>query len=52
MPVTLWLRDEVGDNQEAKQILKAIFSGDKEFPFDTPKPPRLIEKIIQIASNP
>lgn len=52
VPVTLWLRDEVGDNQEAKQILKAIFSGDKEFPFDTPKPPRLIEKIIQIATNP
>lgn len=52
VPVTLWLRDEVGDNQEAKQILKAIFSGDSEFPFDTPKPPRLIEKIIQIATNP
>lgn len=50
VPVTLWLRDEVGDNQEARQILKKIFS-DKEFPFDTPKPSRLIEKILQIASN-
>jgi adenine-specific DNA-methyltransferase len=50
VPVTLWLRDEVGDNQEARQILKQIFS-DSQFPFETPKPPRLIEKIIQIASN-
>lgn len=50
VPVTLWLRDEVGDNQEARQILKKIFT-DKEFPFDTPKPPRLIEKILQIATN-
>ncbi len=50
VPVTLWLRDEVGDNQEARQILKKIFS-DKEFPFDTPKPSRLIEKILQIASK-
>jgi len=50
VPVTLWLRDEVGDNQEARQILKKIFS-DKEFPFDTPKPSRLIEKILQIATN-
>jgi adenine-specific DNA-methyltransferase len=50
VPVTLWLRDEVGDNQEARQILKKIFS-DKEFPFDTPKPSRLIEKILQIASS-
>lgn len=50
VPVTIWLRDEVGDNQEARQILKNIFS-DVEFPFDTPKPPRLIEKIIKIASK-
>jgi adenine-specific DNA-methyltransferase len=50
VPVTLWLRDEVGDNQEARQILKKLFF-DKEFPFDTPKPPRLIEKILQISTN-
>ncbi len=50
VPVTLWLRDEVGDNQEARQVLKNIFS-DVEFPFDTPKPPRLIEKIIKITAN-
>jgi adenine-specific DNA-methyltransferase len=51
VPITLWLREEVGDNQEGKQILKSIFASDS-FPFDTPKPPRLIEKILQIATNP
>ncbi len=50
VPVTIWLRDEVGDNQEARQILKSIFIN-VQFPFDTPKPPRLIEKIIEIATD-
>ena len=50
VPVTIWLREEVGDNQEARQELKQIFS-DVQFPFDTPKPPRLIEQIIKIAIN-
>lgn len=50
VPVTLWFRKEVGDNQEAKQSLKQIF--DKgNFPFETPKPPRLIERILQIATD-
>ena len=30
--------------------IKAIFGGD--MPFDTPKPSRLIERILQIASDP
>lgn len=50
VPVTLWFRDEVGDNQEAKKVLKEL-NDDDSFPFDTPKPPRLIEKILQIASD-
>ncbi len=50
VPVTLWLREEVGDNQEASQELKKIFP-DSAFPFDTPKPPRLIERILQIATD-
>lgn len=50
VPVTLWLRDEVGDNQEGKQDLKKIFN-DGSFPFETPKPSRLIEKILRISSD-
>jgi len=50
VPVTLWFRDEVGDNQEAKKVLKEI-NDEGSFPFDTPKPPRLIERILQLSSD-
>ena len=49
VPVTLWLRDEVGDNQEASKELKTLFDIP---PFDTPKPTRLIRKIIELSTNP
>jgi adenine-specific DNA-methyltransferase len=48
-PMTLWLRDEVGDNQEAKREAKA-FNGENV--FSTPKPERLIQRILTIATNP
>ncbi|SRX53895.1 site-specific DNA-methyltransferase [Aequorivita sp. CIP111184] len=50
VPVTLWFREEVGDNQEAKKVLKEL-NDIGSFPFDTPKPPRLIERVLQIASD-
>ncbi|MDT7513799.1 site-specific DNA-methyltransferase [Rhodoferax mekongensis] len=49
VPQTIWTREEVGDNQEAKQQLKQMFS---EVPFATPKPVRLIERILELASEP
>ena len=49
VPSTILMREEVGDNQEAKQELKEIGIGNL---FNTPKPPRLIERILQIATNP
>lgn len=49
--MTLWGRNETGDNQEAKREIKAIFQEDKN-PFDTPKPERLIERILLLGSNP
>ncbi len=48
IPKTIWLRDEAGDNQEAKQELQNILPDDV---FSTPKPVRLIKRILQIASN-
>jgi adenine-specific DNA-methyltransferase len=45
---TIWNRTEVGDNQEAKKEIKAF---DNETVFTTPKPERLIQRIIQLASN-
>ena len=50
VPQTFWSYEEVGHTQDAKKEIKAIFGGD--MPFDTPKPVRLIERILQIASNP
>lgn len=49
VPWTWWSNKEVGHNQEAKKEVNALF-GDNS--FDTPKPERLIERIIHIASNP
>ena len=48
-PTNLWQYSEVGHTDEAKKELRAIFDG--EVPFDTPKPTRLIDRILQIASG-
>lgn len=44
-----WTNEEVGHNQEAKKELMSIF--DYEADFETPKPTRLIERILHIATN-
>ncbi len=46
----LWPHVEVGHTGEATNELASIF-GTKS-PFDTPKPSRLIERVLQIASAP
>ncbi len=51
VPLTIWLYKECGHNQEAKQELKKILDG-VETIFDTPKPVRLISRMLQIATSP
>ena len=46
---TLWRFDEVGHNHEAKTEVK-VFNA--ETPFDTPKPERLLERVLYLGSNP
>ena len=46
----LWPYAEVGHTDGAKKELKAIFDGIA--PFETPKPTRLIDRILQIATDP
>jgi len=46
---TIFFRDEVGDNQEAKNEIKIFNPNDV---FATPKPERLMERILFLASNP
>jgi adenine-specific DNA-methyltransferase len=50
-PSTLWLHQEAGHNGEAKNEIRALFP-DKEEIFLTPKPERLIKRILEIATNP
>lgn len=45
----LWTYEEVGHTDEAKKQLKALFDGNA--PFDTPKPVRLMRRILDIASD-
>ena len=48
-PTNYWPYADVGHTDEAAKIVKAIFGG--KATFDTPKPPRLIERILQIAGE-
>lgn len=49
VPTNLWPFNEVGHTDEAKKELLAIFDG--KSPFDTPKPSRLLERILTIATQ-
>lgn len=49
LPTNLWPYTEVGHTDEAKKQMLAIFNG--RATFDTPKPTRLIERILQIAGD-
>src|SRR5690606_2010270 len=50
VPRTWWPHTEVGHTQEAKREIQALFPGN--LPFDTPKPERLVERVIQVSTNP
>ncbi len=45
--MTVWLRTEVGDNQDAKREV-AKFNSDEI--FSTPKPEKLIQRILELAT--
>ena len=45
---TIWKIDEVGDNQESKKEIKALNLSEV---FATPKPERLIQRILTLATN-
>ncbi len=49
VPVTVWLNAEVGNNQEAKREVKTFNSNDV---FGTPKPEKLLFRILTLATNP
>lgn len=46
---TIWYRNEVGDNQDAKREINTLFPGDQ---FGTPKPERLLKRVLDLGSRP
>ncbi len=47
--MTIWLYSEVGHNQDAKKEVKEF---NQTSVFDTPKPEKLLQKIITLATSP
>lgn len=50
VPNTVWLHEDVGNNREAKSEIAKVFG--RQDAFSTPKPERLLGRIIHIASGP
>jgi adenine-specific DNA-methyltransferase len=46
---TIWKYEDVGHNQEGKKEIKVLFP--EAVPFDTPKPTRLIKRILQLCTQ-
>ena len=49
-PNTLWLAEQVGTNDSAKKHTIRLFEGAEV--FETPKPETLVQRILEIATNP
>ena len=49
VPWTWWAHTEAGHSQEGKKESQALFGADEA--FGTPKPERLIQRVLQIATN-
>ena len=47
---TIWPHKEVGSNRTSKAEIKSLYPGIE--PFSTPKPERLIERVLSIATKP
>ena len=50
VPRTIWSKDEVGSNRTSKNEMRLLSPGVSS--FDTPKPERLIERVLNIATKP
>lgn len=51
VPATLWLHGDAGHNGEAKNEIRALLD-DEDETFLTPKPERLLRRILEIATKP
>lgn len=49
VPTSWWPHEDAGHNDESRKEVKRLFAADA---FSTPKPERLIQRILHIATNP
>ena len=53
VPQTLWTYQEVGHTQEAKkELIAGVDFPNSDVVFETPKPTRLLRRILQVATTP
>lgn len=50
VPRTIWLHGEAGNTQEAKKEINDLLQFEEE-PFQTPKPTKLLHRLLSITSN-
>ncbi|MBY5566619.1 site-specific DNA-methyltransferase [Rhizobium leguminosarum] len=50
VPQTMWMNSDVGNTQEAKKESIQLFGSTSA--FSTPKPERLLQRVLSIATNP
>jgi adenine-specific DNA-methyltransferase len=50
VPRTFWSKNDVGSNRTSKNEMRSLFPGDTS--FGTPKPERLLERVINISTSP
>ena len=50
VPRTLWFHKDVGSNRTSKNEIKKLFPGVD--PFATPKPEKLLQRVLQTATDP
>lgn len=51
VPATLWFHQDVGTNAEAKIEIRKLFEDSEVELFTTPKPEKLLNRIIQLATE-
>lgn len=49
VPRSIWPHSEAGHNQESKLEIDKLFPGN---PFATPKPERLLKRVLEVATKP
>lgn len=50
VPRTFWTKEDVGSNRTSKNEMRALFPDAAS--FTTPKPERLLRRVLEIATNP